>query len=83
MTKRAKVIQELQAIIDKRMTDYPLKDRKQLFLELEKMAHDEFEGEQQEAFLEALYTAKTTQHIQMEIGIDKALAKIRGKSDEN
>lgn len=82
MTKRQKLIKDLQAIVDKRMTDYPLKDRKQLFKELEKMAYEEFKGEQQELFLEALYTAKTTQNIQMEIGLDKALAKIRGQKDE-
>jgi len=76
---RKELVNQFIKTINKKFEDCPLKDRKKLFKELEQWAYSELNQECCEIFIEALYKAKATQEAQMEIGIEKALKKIKAK----
>ena len=57
----------------------PKEKRKELFLSLVDWGKSALNEEQQEIFFTALYEAESTQEVQMEIGLEKALANIRGE----
>jgi hypothetical protein len=76
-TKRF-AINSAKRLLETKFKSCPKGKEKELFLMLEEWAREELKGEQQEIFLEALYSAEITQSIQMEIALDKGLARVRG-----
>lgn len=72
-------ISQQRELIERKFKECPINERKDLFLGLEDWAKKELNEQQQEIFLEALYSAEITQSTQMEIALDKGLAKIRGE----
>ena len=73
---RKLAIENLKKLIDEKFENVNFDDRRTLFDNLQKWAKDTMSEEACEMFLEALYKAKSTQDIQLTIGLEKALERI-------
>lgn len=81
MARKSKkeLVKECQKIIDDKMTALPITMRKKAYLELEKWANEELSEGAREIFLEALYSAKSTQDTRMLLSVERALGKLEVK----
>lgn len=75
---RKLAVENMKKLIDSKFENVAFSDKKALFIDLENWARETMNSESCEIFLEALYGAKTTQDIQLEIGVEKALEKVFG-----
>lgn len=75
--KRARA--KAEKIINEAFQNVSIILRKRLFLELEKMAKEEFEGEESKIFLDALYQSEYTQAVQLELLIEGAIDRLYGR----
>ena len=75
-------INSTKKMIETKFKSCPKGKEKELFLMLEEWGQKELKDKQQEIFLTALYNADCTQAVQMEIALDKGLAKIRGEQEQ-
>ena len=76
---KAKLIKDFEKTINNKFEECPITKRKELFLELENWAKNELNEECCEMFLTALYNAKATESVRMEMALDKAIQRIRGQ----
>lgn len=81
MAKKSKkeLVKECQKIVDDKIMGLPITQRKKAYLELEKWANEELSEGAREIFLEALYSAKSTQDIRMLLSVERALGKLEVK----
>lgn len=75
---RRLAIENMKKLIDRDFENVAFNDRKTIFISLENWARENMNPESCEIFLEALYGAKSTQDIQLEIGVERALEKVSG-----
>jgi len=75
-TKR-ELIKQFEKTLNEKFECCPITKRKALFKQLEEWAYSELNDQCCELFIEALYSAKATQPIKMEIGVEEALKKLK------
>ena len=71
------LLKKLTQYLDEKFSSTPINLRKKLFNDLESWAKEEMNEECCVIFLSALYNAKSTQEVQMEIALDKAVKTIK------
>lgn len=73
MANREKLLAKTTKYLDKQFKKVDITQRKALFLELKNWALSELNDEAQDLFLDALYSAPSTQDIQILLAVDKAV----------